>query len=322
MKAVVVSHWDVDGIASASIAVRRGAKRYRLSSITALPQILSQAVLDLERIGADALIIADLNPSHWQWKGVESALDYALALGVHVLWVDHHEWDEELTRELRSIGVELIVDTASVSARMLAERLGCMDGACIRLVEMAIDDDLFLGRDPLASRWRRILRWYGWSVRRKTVPEWARGRLWPEWAARLWESMRSVYEALLEKVASRVRVVRAGGVSIAVVEVMDDRLHPGEVHLAVLERGVEADVYAMIYAGGVSLRSQTLPLACIARRLGGGGHEKAAGIPGSEWTPESLAAAIAEALEACSTLDAKTVARVAPVPRSTRTRVV
>ncbi len=299
MRAVVVSHWDVDGIAAAAIAVRMGAERYRLASTTALPRILAQAVNDLERLGADTLIVADLNPSDWQRVTVETALDYAMSLGARVLWVDHHRWSERIAGEVAGMGVELVVDEGRVSAQLMAERLGCRDGVCTRLIQMAIDDDLFLGRDGLARRWRRLLRWYGWSVRRRAVGEWARGRLWPEWAARLWEGMRDEYENMLERVALNAAVLAREGLRIVAVRVPDDRLHPGEVHAELVRNGFDGDIYALIYGGGVSLRSETIPLTCIARRLGGGGHERAAGIPGSEWTPEALADKLLEAIRVC-----------------------
>ncbi len=299
MRAVVVSHWDVDGIASAAIAVRMGASVVKLSALAALPRILEDAVHALERERADTLIIADLNPSPGHELLIETSLDYAASLGVRILWLDHHEWPSGLVDELRSLGAEVIVDTGRVSAELVRDYLGCRDGVCRRLVEMAIDDDRFLNRDELAIKWRRILRWYGWRTRYQAVRDWARGRLWPQWAANLWARLSSEYEELMARTLSNIKLVRIGDYLLAAVRVASEKLHPGEVHARMLEMGVDADIYAMIYDNGVSLRSATLPLACIARRLGGGGHDNAAGIPGDSWSPEKLANALLPAIEEC-----------------------
>ena len=299
MKAAVISHWDVDGVASAAIAVRMGARLFKLAALSALHQLLGDTVLAAERIGADTLIIADLNPSPGQERLVETSLDYALSIGMRVVWIDHHEWPGPLVDELREMGVTLILDQSRVSAELVSSFLGCRDEVCTRLCEMAVDDDLFLNRDPLAVRWRRVLRWYNWRVRYNAVRAWARGVLWPEWVRPLWERLSSEYEALMTRTLSRVTVLDVDGYRLAVVRVASEKLHPGEVHARIVQAGYDADIYAMIYDNGVSLRSETLPLACIARRLGGGGHEKAAGIPGDSWTPTSLAEALRRAIREC-----------------------
>ncbi|AEM38430.1 phosphohydrolase (DHH superfamily)-like protein [Pyrolobus fumarii 1A] len=299
-RAAVVSHWDVDGVASAAIAKRLGASIVKLASITALPRMIEEAVQSLEKSGGDTLIIADLNPSPGQELLIVTSLDYALSLGVRIIWLDHHEWEQRIIEELRGMGVDVRVDTGRVAAELVMEALGCRDGVCMRLVELAVDDDRFVNSDRLAVRWRRLLRWYGWRVRYQAVEEWARGRIWPEWARSLWEKMEEEYERLMEKTVAGVQIHKRNGLSIATVRVASEKLHPGEVHERLLEKGVEADIYAMIYENGVSLRSSTAPLACIARLLGGGGHDNAAGIPGGEWTPESLVDALLGALERCA----------------------
>ncbi len=315
MKAVVVSHWDVDGVASAAIAVRMGARVFKLAALSALPQILDDAVLAAERLGADTLLVADLNPSPGQERLVETSLDYALSLGVRVVWLDHHEWPEALVEELREMGVTLILDRSRVSAELVAGYLGCVDEVCKRLCEMAVDDDLFLNQDALAVRWRRLLRWYNWRIRYNAVRSWARGVLWPGWVRPLWERLAAEYETLMRETLRRVTIVEAGGYRLAVVRVASEKLHPGEVHARIIREGYEADIYAMIYDNGVSLRSETLPLACIARRLGGGGHEKAAGIPGDTWTPASLAEALSRAIRECSAQSATPITGAAAAPR-------
>ncbi len=299
MKAVIVSHWDVDGIASAAIAVRNGARIVKLAALSALPKIVEDAVLTAERENIDTVLVADLNPSRWQRRLIETSLDYAESIGVRIVWLDHHEWDPVLRDELHELGVELHIDTGRVSAELVAEHVGCDDPVCRRLITMARDDDLFLNRDRLAVKWRRLLRWYGWRVRYNAVRDWARGILWPSWVQPLWEQLSSEYERLMNETLRSARLHRVGGLTVLTVKAVSDKLHPGEVHAQLVSHGLEADIYAIIYENGVSLRSETLPLACIARILGGGGHEHAAGIPGGDWTPEKLADALYKAALRC-----------------------
>ena len=305
MKAVVVSHWDVDGVASAAIALRMGARLVKLSALSALPKILEDAVLTAEREGVDTVLVADLNPSRWQKRLIETSIDYAESAGIRIVWLDHHEWDPVVERELRELGAEVHIDTGKVSAELVAEHAGCSDSVCRRLVAMARDDDLFLNRDRLAVRWRRLLRWYGWKVRYSAARDWSRGILWPSWVQPLWERLQAEYSSLMEATLRSIQLQRRNGLTLLAVRAVSDKLHPGEVHASIVARGYTADVYAIIYENGVSLRSETLPLACIARRLGGGGHEHAAGIPGGDWTPDRLADAIYEALRYCEGLRAE-----------------
>ena len=294
-----MSHWDVDGIASAAIALRRGARLVKLSALSALPKILEDAVLAAEREGLDTVIVADLNPSPWQRTLIETSVDYAESAGIRIVWLDHHEWDPEVKRELGELGVELHLDTGRVTAELMAEYLRCDDPVCKRLAIMARDDDLFLNNDRLAVKWRRILRWYGWKVRYSAVRDWARGILWPAWVQPLWEQLSIEYDTLMEETLRNTRLFEVNGLKVLTVQAVSDKLHPGEIHSLITSRGLHADIYAIIYENGVSLRSEHIPLACIARHLGGGGHEHAAGIPGSDWTPEKLATALKEAISHC-----------------------
>ena len=69
--------------------------------------------------------------------------------------------------------------------------------------------------------------------------------------------------------------------SIVIVKNIDPRLHPGEVQDFLEKNGVTADLYILVYPSAVSLRSDTIDVSKIALALGGGGHQRAAGISSS-----------------------------------------
>jgi single-stranded-DNA-specific exonuclease len=92
----VVSHYDADGIASASIislALSREGKRFRLSIIK---QLSEQGIIELAGEGNILTIFADLGSGH-----LESIQQRLLTPGAKVLILDHHQAKGEILPENR-----------------------------------------------------------------------------------------------------------------------------------------------------------------------------------------------------------------------------
>ena len=92
----VVSHYDADGIASASIislALSREGKRFRLSMIK---QLSEERIRDLAKEGNLLTVFADLGSGH-----LESVQQRLLIPGAKVLILDHHQAKGEILPENR-----------------------------------------------------------------------------------------------------------------------------------------------------------------------------------------------------------------------------
>ncbi len=286
MKTVSISHGDVDGVVSAALVVRyTNNVAVRLSATSALPKVIRSAMYDIIMRGANTIIISDLNPSSGNASDIVETLSQYVKAGVKVVWLDHHEWSINAVEAVRNAGVELIIDNECVAAEVVYSYLEKIapeirqDKLVHALISLAIDDDRFLNRNPLAIKWRRLLRWYNWEFRRKTVRAFASGELWPHWAQKAYEEIEREYNALIRRALESMKTIEIRGYKIIVIPPISDKIHPGDLQLELSRRGIDADLFVIMYSKGVSFRSNQINVADLAKSMGGGGHIYSAGAP-------------------------------------------
>ncbi len=281
-KTIVISHWDLDGLASATIlALKLAPVKIWLASVTAVPRYLKKA---LEEYSPDQIWISDLNPQISQINDLRILIKQARIEGVKIKWIDHHEWDRKIYDLIHRYNetVWYLVDPSTVTADLIARRLRIRDNPYINeLVSLAIDDDFFMNRYELTIRWRRVLRWYSWSIRYKALNSFIGGDISPYWMNKMYEDeVKNLYENLIREALGRMDIIEKNGFKIIIFQDVDPKVHPGELTEAAKKNGVTADVYIVRYPRGASLRSDYYDVSIIAKMLGGGGHPYAAGIPG------------------------------------------
>ncbi|NPA99506.1 MAG: phosphohydrolase [Crenarchaeota archaeon] len=282
MRTVVISHWDLDGLASAAIlALRTAPVKIWLASVTAVPRYLRKA---LEEYSPDQIWISDLNPQASQISDLRMLIKQASIEGVKIRWIDHHEWDRSIYDLIHQYDetVWYLVDPSTVTADLVARKFRVRDNPYINdLVSLAIDDDFFLNRYDLTIRWRRVLRWYSWNIRYKALNSFIGGEISPYWMNKLYEDeVKNLYENLIREALGRMDIIEKNGIKIIIFQDVDPKVHPGELTDAAKKNGVTADIYIVRYPRGASLRSDYYDVSLIAKKLGGGGHPYAAGIPG------------------------------------------
>ncbi len=281
---VVISHWDLDGLASATMLTEYYKPlRTILSSITALPRNMLQGIKTLDRNGL--IVISDLNPQVKHVKDLKEILRLCRERNISVKWIDHHLWDRVIYRLFSEYSDVLtyIDDTSTVAADLVAKLYGFTDNIFYnRLVELAIDDDFFLNRYELTIIWRRMLRWYKWGLRYRALESFLKHEINPPWLMKMYESeVKTIYENLIREAIGRSDIIHTrNGFRVVVFQDVDPRIHPGEVTWIAKTHGLLADIYIVRYPRGVSLRSDKVDVSMIAKLLGGGGHSNAAGIPG------------------------------------------
>ncbi len=284
MKRIVISHWDLDGLAGATILnmSMKISKTY-LSSITAIPKYINMAI---QNIGVKGEIwISDLNPQPNQVNELRSLLKEAVNRKIKIYWFDHHEWDKSIYDMLIEFkdNIWYRVDPNTIASDLVARYFVLTDDKYVsKLLELAFDDDYFLNRYELTIMWRRILRWYGWPIRYKALDSFIKKNLKPIWMIELYKrEVKNIYENMIREAISRSdTIITRQGLKIVIFQDVDPRIHPGEVTFIAKTNGLIADIYVIRYPRGISLRSDYIDVSLIARKLGGGGHRNAAGIPG------------------------------------------
>ncbi|AFK51517.1 putative phosphohydrolase, DHH superfamily [Thermogladius calderae 1633] len=280
---VSITHWDIDGLASAAfIYFKVRPVQQILASVTSLPNYLLEVLRQTPPVRE--VWIADLNPQVSSLKALITFLEEAKKRRIRVYWLDHHEWDPGVYRELVGFDDVLtyVVDPNYTAADLVASKLGLRGDKFVEeLLKLSYDDDFFLNKYELTVRWRRVLRWYGWEVRYKALESFKRRDLAPAWMIELYNREVSVvYENLIREAIARMDIVERDGFRIMVFPDVDPRVHPGEIVDVSEKNGLIAHLYIVRYPRGVSLRSDYIDVSSIARDLGGGGHARAAGIPG------------------------------------------
>jgi oligoribonuclease NrnB/cAMP/cGMP phosphodiesterase (DHH superfamily) len=280
---VSITHWDIDGLASAAfIYFKVRPVQQILASVTSLPNYLLEVLRQTPPVRE--VWIADLNPQASSLRALITFLEEAKRRKIRVYWLDHHEWDPSVYRELVGFDDVLtyVVDPNYTAADLVASKLGLRGDKFVEeLVKLSYDDDFFLNKYELTVRWRRVLRWYGWEVRYKALESFKRRDLAPAWMIELYNREVSVvYENLIREAIARMDIVERDGFRIIIFPDVDPRVHPGEIVDVSEKNGLVAHLYIVRYPRGVSLRSDYIDVSSIARDLGGGGHARAAGIPG------------------------------------------
>ncbi len=264
----------------------------------ALPKVVRSVVNRAKSLlGRPGVAMVDL-----AIQSLSDAILYARYLrGMPAAWFDHHPWPEGAAEKLLEAGVEVYHYRDMVSAELVARALGLSDEYSIKLVETAKADDTCEPGGSIADKWRIVLR----SLRdpSKAVKELAEGVLWPEWAEKLYSETAPKYLDEARRSASRMKIYEYGGRRIAVV-LMEPGVDVCTVQKVLWSSGWDpenVDVEVYVYPRALSLRSMHVDVSCIARKLGGGGHKRAAGAPRPSQTmgEAQIARLVANLVEGC-----------------------
>ena len=102
---------------------------------------------------------------------------------------------------------------------------------------------------------------------------------------------------MLNRTLSNTVLKNVCGYTIAISQSIDQRIHPGEIQLKLIESGFRADLYIIVYPSAVSLRSNSIDVSTLAQKLGGGGHRNASGIPLEDLSFNNVLKKIVEFIE-------------------------
>lgn len=296
----LVSHWDLDGILSAVLLIRAATLLgisigYRLSTHRRLLRSIKEILED-----KGLLLIADLNPDVPTAKSI-SLLSSKVG---GIVWFDHHEWPQEARRILSQLdNIVLFLDRGLISAeivsRVLTDNCGLTDlvkeySELLRIAKADDTNNLEESIEQEVVKWRIVLRKADWPLRYRILEALLEQPAWPSWLEGFYREVREDYQKALEEALSTLTIINSCGHKIAVVRASEE-LNPSDVYNS-LHRRIDADVYVIVYDKGLSLRSETVDVARIASRLGGGGHNHAAGAPLTGLSLDQALSRISEAL--------------------------
>ena len=300
----------VDGDADGLGAVVLGRQVHDdLGYSTASPNYLEDALERLaEHVEEGATVyIVDLCPDPDVSLGdLETVVEKAET----VRWYDHHQWDDDVREAIEGLGVEVVVGesdevcSADVTLQQFEEMGHDFDDATRELVAVTRDHDLWIRDDPRSDDIADLSVFLDADDYLDAVSE---GPDIDDEYRELLAEKREEKEKLIELAVERADMVEIGDVTVAHTY---GRCSQNEV--AENLRGEGADAAVVVKPeGGTSLRGSEGFERCheVARKLGGGGHPRAAGCKpdvfdtmldfARHWTTdgEEARAAVVEAFE-------------------------
>ncbi len=277
-----IVHDDLDGIGCAVVLkVCVNVDKIVFASPHNIDRVLAEWIGRAERI-----YVADIGINPGTLDRVLKIVEKARDVGTQVIWIDHHRWDTEWIDKLRSLGVELYVDRSTCAAGLCLSKL-CSDAS--RDLKAFIDDvcsvDLWRFSTPLSpyiyryAMYRDSERW-----RSKCI------EVFLKVVEKSYRSILNVVEPIVEKYIDRelkvlssiektIRVINVCGRSIALYFRHSDIPNQSLVGNRILSLGYDIAILVSKRGASLSLRSRTVDVSKLARYLGGGGHERAAGAP-------------------------------------------
>ncbi len=282
----IVTHTDLDGVASAAAALRvAGRDLDHATIIYAEPYNIHEKLETIREYvdEGDYVIISDLGPNRDSFKPTVEAVRDMTSRGARIYWYDHHVWSDEELKMVEEAGAKIRIDkntcATGVVARYMPTDIGVERDSFLEELESAVcAADLWRWDHHLAPKLFRV-------AENRRSEDWknilavklSNGILWDE---ELEEALRDYVAKELEgynKVVSTVYVTEDPCRVAAAYKRF--RGPPSNSMIgAMLQGRYSPDIAVIVRSnGGVSLRSRRVNVQIVASRLGGGGHPVAAG---------------------------------------------
>lgn len=280
VKTVIITHDDLDGVGAAALYLRgKGLKPYEVLIGFSKPHQIVEKLKKALKEEPEVIAVMDLGLNK---DIVDEVVNIISSSNVVIEWFDHHVWDKNWIKKLKSVNVRLYVDNSTCATGVVAKYLGLNDEFSLKLVGVICAIDLWRWDNPLAPFMYRIGMWVDEKQESllKLVAFFASGKLWDK-------DFDEIVEEYVNKELKNYKKIDR------IVEVMDIddcrvvlavKYWDGPPHRSLLAQYLiaryNADVAIILRPwGGISLRSRTVDVRSIALELGGGGHPRASGAP-------------------------------------------
>jgi len=275
----VVTHTDLDGVASAALIIKYLSNRGVGDVKTVLTQPHSLHLI-LKRLKCDEVYLCDLGINHTTYDSILSEVRRLRGEGASIYWFDHHVWQSAWIDQLLELGVNLYVDVSTCSAGVVANALKLLDENSLKLVSATCSNDLWVFNDYLGNFLSRYVvcrsgnKWRRYLISSLSAFD---GSLSDE-VLRCAEDVMDRDLRVFNSVIKKSLIFNVGGVKVALVMKEWEESSTSYIAHFLMSR-VNADIVVVYREGSISIRSNDFNVRELAVRLGGGGHPKAAGAP-------------------------------------------
>ncbi len=272
METVLITHTDLDGIASGALILKKVGNINRVYFTQ--PQHLHSKLSSVPN--GSEVYITDLGVNGSTLGRILTEVRRIISSGGKVLWFDHHVWDLKHVEELSNAGVKLFIDRSTCGTGVVAKYLNVSDSE--ELVKVVCSADLWLMNDWRSNFLTRYVGFKGGSSWKLKIMHELTG-FNGEISKHIMEVVENVMDKELKiysKALKKARLRTYNNVRI-VFYLKDDEEHLTSYLANLLLSKYSADIAVICRRGSVSFRSKSYNVRELAKALGGGGHVKAAG---------------------------------------------
>lgn len=269
---VLITHTDLDGVASGALILKKYGSVDRIYFTQ--PHHLHSRLAGVPN--GSIVYITDIGLNKTSLNKIKESVKRILGSGGEILWFDHHVWEESWVNELTELGVTLYVDRTTCSAGVVSKYLGIEDSG--ELVKATCSVDLWLMNDWRGNFLSRYVGYTGGaSWKEKTLRKLINfdGSIDSE-ISEVVEKAITKELKIYDKALKKAKIREYGGIKL-VYYFKDQEEHLTSYIANILMSRHRADVAVICRRGSVSLRSRSVDVRKVALSMGGGGHPKAAG---------------------------------------------
>ncbi|MEM1834605.1 MAG: DHHA1 domain-containing protein [Thermosphaera sp.] len=282
MKELLITHTDMDGVASAGLYIYLNRPSYYHVLYTE-PYLMNKAVKKALEIGCDKLAVFDIGINPVVYDEVLEAIGLLARKGVAIEWYDHHVWEEKWKEGLTLRGAHLYIDRSTCGVGVVARNLSPTAEGSVDYLKNMVDGvcggDLWRFDHWLSPFYIRLVRRrdpIAWK--NKVVETISKGVYWnDEFSLKVLKELEGELTALSNvSINPDTKIIKVNNFKVG-IRLIDDDVENSFLASLLLSRANLDVVVIASRDGKLSIRSRSVNVRDLAVALNGGGHTRAAG---------------------------------------------
>ncbi|RLE55191.1 MAG: hypothetical protein DRJ30_04085 [Candidatus Methanomethylicota archaeon] len=286
LKTIILTHSDMDGIASAAILIRylklhRGLDYDEIKVLFVGPSTLLNA-LQLVKKSNCGIYITDISINERHRRGIINELKRLKRNGNRIYWIDHHHWREETVKEIEKIIDWITVKKTPSAARIVYMALNSSDEVSGRIADYADDIDSLTDRLEESFTLRVLSFKNEW--REKLLRKFSEGVIVNGEVREEGVKIRRLIDREVEKALKKAKIMWTKGKrKFAFIDLREAKLPKSWLARKVAEKYNLDFTMVLRKSNAISLyigskKNSEINLLPIAKHYGGGGHTFACGF--------------------------------------------
>jgi len=283
---VILTHGDIDGIASAAILLRylrikMNVKDENIELIFTGPSALPEKLKELINSNVKTIYITDISINIKNSENTKGIIKKLNSEGKRIIWINHHQWSIEDINEIMKSVESIVVEKTLSTARIVYEKFMKEDDISRKIAEYADDIDALTDKFDESFILRALSFKNGWKE--KLIMKFSNGIFWDEEISREAEKVKRIAERDINEAYKKTKIYETkSGLKFGLID-----LRGGETPKSWLAKRISEkfnldftivwrkDYAISIYIGN---KSKNINLLKIAEEFGGGGHPFACGF--------------------------------------------